>query len=316
MKNLFKRTVMVCVTAASLFFIVSVLISQWSEIGNRLHPVSVIEFVVLAVPLYLVTSLLVALAWVVAFRTVGGDLPFGTGLRIHLVSQAGKYFPGNVGHFVGRIGLLKVEGYSVKAASASVVLEVLWLVGAAAFLSVYALFVGAMDTIGGEVRIDLSGPWMMLVAVVAVLLPNVMVALFNTLPPRLREKLGYGGKVSYPPQRSVLSCYFLYFLSFFFNGLIIVGGFYFLFDSYAGSLPLVVSVYAGVWLLGFVLPGAPGGIGVREALFVLLFGPVYGVGPAAALGVVVRFVSVLGDLLALGLGLLLSRLSQRSDSAG
>jgi len=69
---------------------------------------------------------------------------------------------------------------------------------------------------------------------------------------------------------------------------------------------LVVSLYTTAWLLGFLLPGAPGGIGVREAVFLLLLSGIYGQGVAAAMAVVMRAISILGDLVAFGLGILLS----------
>ncbi|TLY33094.1 MAG: DUF4175 domain-containing protein [Ignavibacteria bacterium] len=51
------------------------------------------------------------------------------------------------------------------------------------------------------------------------------------------------------------------------------------------------------WLLGFVMPGASGGIGVREAVIVGLFGSSLGTGVAAGLAIVLRLITVVGDLL-------------------
>jgi hypothetical protein len=63
-----------------------------------------------------------------------------------------------------------------------------------------------------------------------------------------------------------------------------------------GVLLSMIPGYALAWLCGFVIPGASAGLGVREAVIVLLFGD----DPAAlftAMGM--RVVTTLGDVLLL-----------------
>ena len=69
-------------------------------------------------------------------------------------------------------------------------------------------------------------------------------------------------------------------------------------SSDAPTLQLAAGAYALAWLIGFIVPFAPSGLGVREALFVGIMAPHFGVGPAAALAVVARFSNVVGDLIA------------------
>ena len=64
--------------------------------------------------------------------------------------------------------------------------------------------------------------------------------------------------------------------------------------------PLLVGGFALGWLLGVLVPLAPGGLGLREAGFVLAVAPVLGVGEATALGVALRLVATGGELLAVG----------------
>lgn len=292
-------------TVVALYFLVTVFVSQWDEIRNKVDVSALLLFMVAAIPVYVLTAVSNAVAWTSAFRATGEKLPFSTGLPVHLVSQVGKYFPGNVGHFVGRLGLLKLKKYSVANGGISIVLEILWMIGAAAALSVYALATGALVSIG-----NMHGftDWLpVAVLLLALIVPNVMILVFNHLPPGFRGKLGFEGKIRRPPEATVLGCYALYFLNFLLNGLILLVGVHWLFGESGGDVLLVVSLYTVTWLLGFILPGAPGGIGVREALFVLLFGGMYGQGVAAAMAVVLRVLSVIGDLVAFGLGYFLSR---------
>lgn len=57
--------------------------------------------------------------------------------------------------------------------------------------------------------------------------------------------------------------------------------------------------YAIAFLLGHIVPGAPGGIGIREVVIVGLFSTTIGAGPALGNGVLVRFASIVGDYLCL-----------------
>jgi uncharacterized membrane protein YbhN (UPF0104 family) len=78
----------------------------------------------------------------------------------------------------------------------------------------------------------------------------------------------------------------------------ILYGYLFLADAGDGvSLLDVVCVYALAWLAGTVTPGAPGGLGVREAVLTASLGPIVGHGPAAAAALGLRGTTTAGDLL-------------------
>ena len=70
---------------------------------------------------------------------------------------------------------------------------------------------------------------------------------------------------------------------------------------------LLTGVFAVAWVAGYVTPGAPGGLGVREAILIAGLGPIYGPGTAAALALIVRVCSVVADGLGFLSGLVLRR---------
>jgi uncharacterized membrane protein YbhN (UPF0104 family) len=57
--------------------------------------------------------------------------------------------------------------------------------------------------------------------------------------------------------------------------------------------------YLRAWLTGFAVPGAPGGLGVRESVLVLLLSGADDAmaAPALGLGLGMRLVSTLGDVI-------------------
>jgi uncharacterized membrane protein YbhN (UPF0104 family) len=66
------------------------------------------------------------------------------------------------------------------------------------------------------------------------------------------------------------------------------------------------------WVVGFVVPGAPGGIGVREAVFVSLFAPTLGAGIAANLAIALRLITTLSDVVTFALASALTVPPRRS----
>jgi len=64
---------------------------------------------------------------------------------------------------------------------------------------------------------------------------------------------------------------------------------------------LLVDGFALAWVLGFIVPGAPGGIGIREVILAGLYAQELGQGIAIGLSVVLRVIPSLGVLVAFGL---------------
>jgi dolichol-phosphate mannosyltransferase len=62
---------------------------------------------------------------------------------------------------------------------------------------------------------------------------------------------------------------------------------------------LLLGAFALSWLLGVLVPLAPGGLGLREGSLILSLGAAIGAGPATALALALRLVSFAGELLAI-----------------
>lgn len=55
------------------------------------------------------------------------------------------------------------------------------------------------------------------------------------------------------------------------------------------------TVFATAWVLGFITPGAPGGIGVRETILTSGLTPFIGASAAVSIAIVARIIAILGD---------------------
>ncbi|MBD0329505.1 MAG: flippase-like domain-containing protein [Thermoleophilia bacterium] len=73
--------------------------------------------------------------------------------------------------------------------------------------------------------------------------------------------------------------------------------------SARGAPPVawLVAVYAFAWMLGFLVPLFPGGLGLRDGTLALSLATRVGAGAATALALALRLANTLGELLAIGL---------------
>ena len=69
----------------------------------------------------------------------------------------------------------------------------------------------------------------------------------------------------------------------------------------------LTGIFATAWVAGYLTPGAPAGLGVREAILVTLLDPVFGPAVAVALPLGLRIVTSAGDAIGFIAGLMLRR---------
>jgi uncharacterized membrane protein YbhN (UPF0104 family) len=76
-----------------------------------------------------------------------------------------------------------------------------------------------------------------------------------------------------------------------------------LFPATPIDFALLTTAFALAWVVGFVTPGAPAGLGVREAVLLLLLAHGMGAANASLLILTLRIATTLGDMLCFILGL-------------
>jgi hypothetical protein len=201
-----------------------------------------------------------------------------------------KYLPGNVLHFAGRQFLGARQGWPQAAIATASLLEVCLFV-----LLPMGLAVLALATAGELGLMDVAG-WHGTVAVATAGLLGVVVSgalVVRRLPAAVVTRLAR--LVPARPAEIAPAC--LYFLSFFLGMSLIAWA---LHGLVAGSmaiaqLPLLTGVFLVSWVTGFIVPGAPGGIGVREGSFALLGGVFLEQESLVVVALLLRFVTLAGE---------------------
>ncbi len=106
--------------------------------------------------------------------------------------------------------------------------------------------------------------------------------------------------------------FFLFFLTFVINGIVLQIDSSYFFGVNAGDLAHVTCLFAFAWIAGYMLPGAPAGFGLREVTLIYLLSPSIGEGNAIALSLMLRIISTLSDFIALLIGFLLKKINLKA----
>lgn len=249
---------------------------------------------------------LASIAWQRMLAALGHREDFFPLLAIFATTQAGKYLPGNVGHHVGRVGLSLAQGIPLAILVASMAYEVCLLLLADL---VTALGAGAFSAPGLRALLRLgNGNSGVVVAVAVAALGLAAMPLALRLLPKLTALLvrRRGGTEAVPaalPLRTMTEVVALYVLAMLLMGaglsVLALG----LFPGAPVDYALLTAAFALAWVVGFVTPGAPAGLGVREALLLAMLAHGMGASNASLLIVALRIATTLGDMLCFALGL-------------
>ena len=212
-------------------------------------------------------------------------------MAIVLLSQAARYLPGNVGHLIGK-ALLTRNWLSISLVRITGLLTVELLL---CMLS--ALLAGAFG-IPYLLRALTLPPW--IVTNWGWILGTGSLALIAFfLAPPVRRGMSHFQFPSIGRCAIALTAY---------GTNVVLGGaavWALATQIYPGNeltLGLAILAYALAWLAGFVTPGAPAGLGVREFVFVIILGPAMGESPALILAGLLRLAAILGDIISFCMG--------------
>jgi len=249
------------------------------------------------------------LMWMALLGDQGVRLPAATAFRIVGMAQVAKYLPGNVGHLVGQVTLASAAGVPVGVSITTMLISTLWLVATGLSMGGAGLILYLDTTAVLEVTMP-NAPFMAALGVAVALSPWVAVWLLNRFLPMLSRRLGSGQLVALPRFHTAVLVAGGFIFCFFVFGLMLKLQATYLFGVSDGNILTFTLMFTSAWIAGYLLPGAPGGLGVREALVVALLGSVVGTGTAIGLSVTMRLATVLGDGLAFLVGIGLKLLAQ------
>lgn len=293
---LLKRYLRWVIVAAAIAFLAHTLAGHWGEVtAIRLRPWG-FPLLLLATTVSLLAHGWAGWVWSWILQTLQQPVKGTWTMPVYLKTNLLKYLPGNVWHFYGRVRALGDRGIAKGPAIVGVVLEPLLMANAALLLGL------ASPTRYWPGQILLLG------LALGAIHPRWLNPVMNRLGQAkvkddLDEPLPQAALHRYPLKPLVGEM-----------GFVLLKGLGFaLVISAVSPLPAslwlsVVSLFSLAWLAGLVIPGAPGGLGVFEAIAVTLLQDTLSTGVVLSAVALYRLVGTLAEALGAGLAIVTERI--------
>ncbi|MBE9227698.1 flippase-like domain-containing protein [Phormidium sp. LEGE 05292] len=256
------------------------------------------EILAIAFSITLLAHIWSAWVWVWIFHHLKQPITAAWGIPVYLKTNIAKYIPGNVWHFYGRIVAAKQKGVSLEIATVAVLLEPLLMAASALIFAVIGI-----PLLWSHNSSFLAWQLLGLVVVLIAIHPRIL----NRLILKLSKSKQKSGSVNVEATALPVKSYPLVPLL---GEICFVGfrGTGFLLTLRAlgaiepSKIPLLFTAFSLAWLLGLIVPGAPGGLGVFEATILTILGSSFS--PALMLATVAlyRLISILAEIAGAGLG--------------
>jgi hypothetical protein len=309
--NLFSKiikTVGYIVTAASVVFIARIVLSLNIDIVRIDHPVRAVIWIAGLIVLYCAFFSTLAYAWKLILQFVAGDevpIPFVDIFPIYTRSNVYKYLPGNVMEFVGRnyLGVrLKLRHPQIALSSLLEIILSLAVAMLIAFIFQYETFVRRVNPFIRKEVVSRYAIWIGIGSVICFLVIWYLIA---------KKSFSVSASAFWSKRFLIMGAktFFIYGVVFFSFGFSLVV----IFTQVLG-IPIALadfmtinSIFALSWVVGFITPGSPGGLGVKEAVLLILLAPMFGPDLTLLASVIHRVISIFGDLILLLVGSLVGQ---------
>ncbi|MGK7949671.1 MAG: YbhN family protein [Xenococcaceae cyanobacterium] len=261
------------ILGGTLFFLLTTLKNHWQEaIEVQVTPRGWL-ILIAAVGITLLAHIWSGWVWTWILAAFQQSLVGIKGICVYLTTNIAKYLPGNVWHFYGRITAVSKSGGSLAVATLTVLLEPLLMAVAALIIALVSIGLNWLETdvtwkIGGvniSPQLQIGIPIVSLIAVLVGIHPRILNPLMHWLSSkkitdRDVKRVDFERYPLVPLLGEI--------------GFLLLRGTGFVLTLMAiapvlpQQIPQLISVFSCAWLLGLIVPGAPGGMGIFEATII------------------------------------------------
>lgn len=263
LKPWMKRVIGLGITIWIFTIMIDPLQKNWPLVKERAQEFSIVRFFIASVMFAMFLFFFRAMSWWRVLKGFGFKLPRAAATRIWSTSELARYLPGAIWQVVGRVYLIKPYGVSGSICSTTQILEVcVFLFSNVLLASLCLLWFGA--------KIDETArPWlytaMALVPLLGLLLhPKIFYAIVN----KVLTRLGKPKIVKRLRGYKLIKLLFIVTLGLLWQ----TAALYVITEPVLHLKPdwwwAIAGSYCLGWMAGFLAFWAPGGIGVRELVFV------------------------------------------------
>lgn len=313
-----KRLATVAITVMIFIWMFKPIAQHWPVVRERILELSLLRFFIAAAMFSIFLFVFRVTTWRWILRGFGYRVPVAAATRIWSTSELARFVPGVIWQVVGRVYLVKPYGVRGSVCTTSQILELAIFLLANVLLAVSCLVWLGVRSFDETARPWLFGALALVPLLIFLLHPKVLYRMTNFImgrlgKPSIRDRMGF----------RILSGLTLWTVL----GLVWQGLAIWFLVSEPLELPLrkwwvVAGAYSLAWCAGFLSVFSPGGLGVRELVFMaamrIALPPWVAeqVGNEAALAGLLAFLSVLLRLWATSGELIVTGLAYAADFRG
>ena len=303
-----KKIVRWLILGGTLFFLLKALKDNW--LGVSAIRISATGWLILVAATFITLLAHIWAGWIWSWvlKELNQSVSAIEFIQVYLKTNIAKYLPGNIWHYYGRIMAAKNANIPTNMATLSVLLEPLLMLAAA--LIIIVLF--GSELVVNNLKFNLVIlQFLSLIIVLSILHPRFLNPAIKLLD-RWKNKKSNGENQlinsfiikRYPVKPLLGELVFL--------GLRAAG---FILTMLAltsltwAQIPFLVGVFSCAWVLGLVVPGAPGGLGVFETTAMLLLQYHFPAALVISAIALYRLISILAETVGAALASLFERIS-------
>ncbi|MBD2390860.1 lysylphosphatidylglycerol synthase domain-containing protein [Aphanizomenon flos-aquae NRERC-008] len=305
-----KKIVRWLILGGTLFFLLKAFKDNWSGVSSI--RINITGWLILgsATAVTLLAHIWAGWVWTWVLKELNQSVSSIEFIQVYLKTNIAKYLPGNVWHYYGRIMAAKNANIPTNIATLSVLLEPLLMLAAA--LIIIVLF-------GGQIVLDhlkfnlIILQLLGLIIVLCILHPRFLNPVIQLLD-RWKNKKS-------PEKNQLIDSFIIknYPLKALLGEIVFLGlrasGFILTIIALTSvnweQIPLLVGAFSCAWVLGLVVPGAPGGLGVFETIAILLLQYHFPAALVISAIAIYRLISILAETTGAAIAWLYQRINHK-----
>lgn len=298
------------ITVIALIFVIKKIVTMevdWSLFAG-VKPLTVIS---ICTVVQAAVILFMSLPWLRFIRILSGTrIPAKSALPVYTKSNLMKYVPGNVFQYVGRNQIAADLQISHVDVACATVLDIVFTLITPLILIVILMgknMLQLIQTYYTNFLIVLG-----IGVIVVILLTCILRWKCRNILQKYLKK--YQKLLRKDTALRILQVFFMYIVQYIVSTAMYALTAIILFGVPTDQLGLFLGTYLFSWIIGFITPGAPGGIGIREAIMVLMCGNFMETDTIMLYAVTMRIISTFGDVLAFFIGIFFERIKKKNNT--
>ncbi len=259
MNNLFDKLKYLWILAI-IYFIIKYLYENYELVLNTINYIPIFNLFIASLCI-LISKFLLSYVSLLSTYYFNKKISYTKMFKIYNTSQLAKYIPGSIWQFVGKSTAYSIEGLEKNTILKSIFIEMLWIISSATIFGVFLISINSTYLTFELVEKSLSNYY---IFYLFLFLLFILIFLFKYKEIKSFISIIFTNyAINIKILLVLLTIWCLLGLSF------IITLIPYLENTSASTILYIIGLYSFAYSIGFLIPFAPAGIGIRESILAL-----------------------------------------------